>query len=106
MQLQARIVVMTQSIDKPFYYTKDHEEIKKITNFSPDSQGNWDIEVGKKILIEDVECIIKGFELRVYNEVKEPHNYGINIYGVGMDFPYNIDIVIIVNDEAIKLRNW
>ena len=104
MQLQARIVVMTESVDKPFYYTKDHEEIQNILGFAANSMGSWDIEVGKKITIKGEECTVKGFQMRVYPETNEPHNYGINLHREGTDYPYNIDIIILVNDEAIRLR--
>ena len=104
MQLQARIVIMTESYDKPFYITKDADEFKGILSGKFSSLGNLDIQVGDKIIIREVECTIKGYYVRFYSEINEPHNYGINLHGVGVNYPYNIDIVILVNDEAIKLR--
>jgi hypothetical protein len=105
MQLQARISIMTEDVDKPFYYTKDHEEIKQILGSPTDSMGMWDLEIGSEIEIRGVKCVVRGFLMRVLPKVMEPHNYGINLYRVGQDHPYNIDFTILVNKEAIILRH-
>jgi len=105
MQLQARIVVMTKSVSKPFYYTHDLDEVKEILSDIPvNSLGEWDIEAGKKIVIQGQECTIESFEVRVYKETQQPHNYGINLYREGESLPYNLDLIILVNDESINLR--
>lgn len=102
MQLLARLSFRSESVDKPFYYTRDHNILLNLLENQVDKLSTGSIEVGKSIFVEDKKLTIKNVKVFVNSEISD-ERFGISIYSDGENHPYNIDIVITVDDEDAKL---
>lgn len=65
------------------------------TKFDPNETF---FNVNDVITIDGRELKIIRINTKFYNKTHEPHNYGINMYGVGEELPYNFEITYVVND--------
>lgn len=94
-QLQARFKVAHKDYsDKPFFYTTDLNIVKQL--------GLTSVEYFMfahkkgKILVEGEEKEIIDVKITFYENTQDNKNYGINLLGTGEQYPYNVDVLIII----------
>lgn len=105
MDIIARIVILTEHHDEIVEVCYSLEKLHSMLTL-PDPIYGLDVEKAKKIRLRDMnQYEIKNIYFKVHSDIQTPLNYGIDM-GIGVEapLPYNLELVIEVDDTAIKLK--
>lgn len=79
-------------------YIYEHEIVKNIVVKSNQDPYTTLLNVGDKFHFEDADYEVKRIATNFLNQTDSEYmNYGMNMYGIGEQLPFNFEIVYIVD---------